>query len=258
MFGRMMKPLSLIRIFCVVSSCVSCVLLSAACDDPDVFVVCVDPGDSVPAGGWVCGEEKVVECTSPDGAEVDTIYAQLESGSCDETELSASESGPFALGAHEIVVTATPDEGERAELCTSTLTIVDTTAPRVTPRTSELWPPNHKFHTISIDDCVEVWDRCDRHVDVTFTYATSDEPRNSTGDGNTEVDIANFGCRSIDVLSERKGNGDARVYTLGFKAVDASGNATEGECHVIVEHDQGGKTPVDSGAAYREEAPACE
>jgi hypothetical protein len=251
----MLKPSSLVRIFGIVSSCA----LFFACDDPEGLVVeCVDPAGSVPAGGWVCGEEKIVECTSPDGAEVDIIYTQLEAGSCDATELTVSDSGPFALGEHEISVTATPDGGDEALLCTSTLTVVDTTPPKVRSKTSELWPPNHKFHTIAIGECVEVWDACDRDVDVTFTYATSDEPRNSTGDGNTDLDIANFGCRSVDLLAERKGNGDARVYTLGYKAVDASGNATEGECHVIVPHDQGGKVPVDSGAAYREEAPACE
>ncbi|WP_437689354.1 hypothetical protein [Sorangium sp. So ce176] len=221
---------------------------------------CVDPGAAIPEGEWVCGEERTVECTAPSGAYVETIYAQLSTGTCAEATVSVSAEGPFALGAHEIVVTAEVAGGEAAlaSLCTSELVVVDTVAPVLTDRQPELWPPNHKFHTVTVDDCVAVEDACDDDVQVSFTYAASDEPRNDTGDGNTEVDIANLGCDSVDLLAERKGNGDARVYTLGVRAVDAAGNVTEGECHVIVPHDQGGKVPVDSGIAYQEEAPACD
>jgi hypothetical protein len=250
----MIKTLSLVRILAALSAGA----LLFACEDPDVLVVeCVDPGDPLPAGGWVCGEDTAVECAGPNGAVVHTIYAQLETGTCSDASLTVSAEGPFPLGPHSISVTLSTGDIEGQLLCTSGLTIVDTTPPVVTPKTTELWPPNHKFHTITIEDCVSVSDVCDPDVDVTFTYATSDEPRNSTGDGNTDVDIANFGCKSVDVLSERKGNGDARVYHLGYRAVDASGNTTEGACQVIVAHDQGGKIPVDSGEAYKEEAPAC-
>ncbi|WP_437734092.1 hypothetical protein [Sorangium sp. So ce1335] len=220
---------------------------------------CVDPGAAIPEGEWVCGEERTVECSTHRGAYVEAIYAQLSAGTCAETTVEVSAEGPFALGTHEIVVTAEV-EGEAAalaSLCTSELVVVDTAAPVLVDRRPELWPPNHKFHTITVDDCVAVEDACDDDVEVSFTYAASDEPRNDTGDGNTEVDIANLGCGSVDLLAERKGNGDARVYTLGVRAVDAAGNVTEGECHVIVPHDQGGKVPVDSGIAYEEEAPAC-
>ncbi|WP_159398086.1 hypothetical protein [Sorangium cellulosum] len=225
-----------------------------------LVVECVDPGGEIPAGEWVCGEERVVECTSARGTYVATIYAELTAGACAEATVTVSDEGPFALGSHEVVVTAEVEGGEveAASLCASELVVVDTTAPVLTDRLAELWPPNHKFHTITVDDCVAVEDACDDEVEVTFTYAASDEPRNDTGDGNTEEDIVNLGCGSVELLAERKGNGDARVYTLGVRAVDASGNVTEGECHVIVPHDQGGKVPVDSGIAYQEEAPACE
>ncbi len=220
---------------------------------------CLDPGGVIPPGEWVCGEEKVVECTTALGAYVETIYAPLAEGVCADTTVAVSDQGPFELGDHEIVVTAEVEGAEAAaSLCASKLVVVDTVGPVLTDRQPELWPPNHKFHTVTLDDCVQVEDACDDEVEVTFTYAASDEPRNDTGDGNTEVDIANLGCGSVDLLAERKGNGDARVYTLGVRAVDRSGNVTEGECHVIVPHDQGGKIPVDSGIAYQEEAPACE
>jgi hypothetical protein len=211
------------------------------------------PAD-VPEGGWVCGESKTVECNAAETS-VDFIYVTPTDALCDGKEYQVSNEGPFAVGTYEITVSDTPPEGGTPTTCVSTLIVKDTVAPVVTPRTTELWPPNHKARTIRIADCVEVKDACDQDVRVTFTYAASDEPVNSTGDGNTEGDISNLGCDSVDLLSERKGNGDARVYTLGFRATDASGNSTEGECRVIVPHDQGKKEPVESAEAYRVTAP---
>src|SRR5262245_11872292 len=146
----MMKSARTVSVFSIVSA----FAVISACDDPEGLVAeCVDPGDSIPASGWVCGEDKVVDGTSAEGAGVHTIYAQLESGSCDDTELYVSDSGPFSLGAHEISVRSEPDDGASFVLCTSALTVVDTIAPAVQPKTVEIWPPNHKFHTIGIDDC---------------------------------------------------------------------------------------------------------
>ncbi|XXT19689.1 hypothetical protein WME94_56665 [Sorangium sp. So ce429] len=258
----MMKKASLLGLLGVVSA----TSLFLGCKDEPIggssqalVAECVDPGAAIPEGEWVCGEERLVECTTLAGAYVETIYAQLSAGTCADATVAVSATGPFALGAHEIVVTAEVEGAAGAPpLCASELVVVDTIAPVLTDRRPELWPPNHKLHTVTVDDCVDVEDACDDDVQVTFTYAASDEPRNDTGDGNTEVDIAGLGCGSVDLLAERKGNGDARVYTLGVRAVDAAGNVTEGECHVIVPHDQGGKVPVDSGIAYKEEAPACD
>lgn len=254
---------SLVRIL----AALSIPALLFACNDNDdevgegvqaLVAECVDPGALLPPGEWICGEDTTVECNSHSGALIDTIYAQLAEGTCATTTVSVSDPGPFEVGTHEITVSGESQGGESAPICTSTLTVVDTTAPVVTPKTTELWPPNHKFHTVTIEDCVEVLDACDPIVSVTFTSAASDEPRNDTGDGNTEVDIQNLGCDSVELLAERKGNGDARVYTLGFQAVDAWGNVSEGACHVVVPHDQGAHVPVDSGIAYEEEAPACD
>jgi hypothetical protein len=218
---------------------------------------CVAQKGDIPAGGWACGETQTVECNAAQTA-VDFIYVTPADAVCDGKEFQISDEGPFTVGTHTITVTGeAPPDGE-APTCTSTLVVKDVVAPTVTPRTSELWPPNHKFHTIRTSDCVEVKDACDASVHVAFTFATSDEPANSTGDGNTDEDIRGLGCDAVELLSERKGNGDARVYTLGFRATDAAGNATEGTCKVIVPHDQGKKEPVESAEAYRVTAPtAC-
>jgi hypothetical protein len=54
----------------------------------------------------------------------------------------------------------------------------------------------------------------------------------------------------VQLRSERQGGSNGRVYTLGWTAVDDSGNETDGECVVSVPHDQGGEEAVDDGPAY--------
>jgi hypothetical protein len=198
---------------------------------------------------WLCGEPSTVECEDG-GADPDYIYL-VPSGdtpaSCDDLELSLENEGPFlGLGDHEIVVEASIDE-ELIEDCESTLTVVDSLDPEAIDEPMELWPPNHKFHTISGEDCVQ--DACDQDLAVTFHSASSDEPVNDKGDGNTEPDII-LDCDRVQLRSERQGGSNGRVYTLGWTAVDDSGNETEGECVVTVPHDQSGSEAVDDGPAY--------
>ncbi len=217
-------------------------------------VVCVDDATPAPPGAWVCPATTTVECAGPDGATVGKLYTDA-GVSCDDAVLTADIASTFPLGTHDVAVTITPAQGE-ASVCHATVSVVDTQPPVLTSKTTSLWPPNHKMTSLSPSDCVDVVDTCDPSVRLFFTYATSDEAADGTGDGATGEDIV-LGCDSVQLRSERKGNGDARVYTLGVRAVDDSGNVTDGSCRVIVDHDQGKKGAVDSGQAYRVDAPAC-
>ncbi len=151
-----------------------------------------------------------------------------------------------------------PDAAPTAPaMCQSTLTVVDTTPPRATAHTVALWPPNHALHTIGIDDCVTIEDACDADATVYFTWGATNEPANDTGDGNTDADIVGLGCDRVQVRSERTGNGEGRVYTFGWRAVDDGGNAIEGTCQVAIAHDRGGQERVPApGEGDRVEAPA--
>jgi hypothetical protein len=258
--------------------------------------VCVDAPEAVPAEGWICGEERVAECNTHAGATVEHIHVVLasapeepaseateeasataaaeEEGATEVTEEPAARTpiptcatvqlgvdpGPFPVGEHEVVVWGVPaaEGGEALELCASTLIVRDTTPPTVTPKTVELWPPNHKMHAIAPLDCVDVEDACDGEVRVDFLWASSDEPEDAKGDGKTAPDIADLGCDGVSLRAERQGGGDGRVYTLGWRATDDAGNTTEGTCQVVVPHDQGKAEMIDSGAAYQIDAPACE
>jgi hypothetical protein len=129
---------------------------------------------------------------------------------------------------------------------------VDDTPPELQPHTIALWPPNHKFHEIAVEDCVSVVGACDANIRGEFIWASSDEPEDDKGDGHHAPDIQlGEDCTSVAVRSERQGPKDGRVYKLGVRVVDASGNASEAECVVVVDHDQRGVEGQDSGEAYR-------
>jgi hypothetical protein len=134
----------------------------------------------------------------------------------------------------------------------------DTTAPTITTsgKPVVLWPPNHQYQTVSISDFVtSVTDNCDASVginSIVITSVSSDEPEDALGegDGNTTVDIVIKSPQTVDLRSERQGDGNGRVYTINYKVTDASGNTATGSSQVWVPHDQGnGATAVDDGAA---------
>lgn len=218
-----------------------------------LVVECVDVGEDVPSGSWVCGEPRIVECGSHDGAEIGSIHASLAfldvAATCDELALEPSEQGPFSLGEHVIQVS---DAGD-APLCASILTVVDTTPPRAGGAYLELWPPNHKLYWLSPEECAAgAADTCDPDVNVELVYASSDEPVDEKGDGDTEEDIVGLGCDGVSLRAERSGRGDGRVYRVGYRVTDHAGNAAEGACVVVVRHDQGDAAPVHANEeAYR-------
>jgi hypothetical protein len=51
-------------------------------------------------------------------------------------------------------------------------------------------------------------------------------------------DSAITGSLAISLRADRNGNGDGRVYTIGVRCVDASGNPATATTTVTVPHDQ--------------------
>ena len=88
-----------------------------------------------------------------------------------------------------------------------------------------LWPPNHKMEPVWAT--VVATDNCPV-VNYALTSIVSDEPDNGAADGNTVDDIQNAAIGTpdlqFDLRAERAGNGDGRVYTATYTAVDGSGN----------------------------------
>ena len=108
-----------------------------------------------------------------------------------------------------------------------------------------LWPPNHKYVTITVGG---VTDPDGDTVTVTILGVTQDEALLGGGSGDTSPDAA-AGTQSnqVQLRAERDGTGDGRVYRIAFTASDGKGGTCTGTVKVSVPHAQSGSAAVDSG-----------
>lgn len=112
-----------------------------------------------------------------------------------------------------------------------------------------LWPANHKFTTFTVSEMVKsVTDEFAGTIpisNVVVLSASSDEPGNAIVIGSD--------CRSIQLRSERNGNGNGRVYKVRLGVSDPSGNIGFATYVVTVPHDQrAGSAAIDDGVEYAE------
>jgi len=199
-----------------------------------------------------------VEQETQAGTEV--VLAATAEDICD-SDVTITSDAPtiFPLGATLVTFIATDDSGNFST-GTTTVTVEDTTPP-VIITTDEanilleegIWPPNSKYHTIGLADCVvSVSDICDAGssvADVVITSVSSDEPEDAPddGDGSTVDDIVIVDSQTVQLRSERQGGGNGRVYTISYEVIDTSGNTVTGSIKVGVPHDQGGEPAIDDG-----------
>ncbi|MDP3735489.1 MAG: myxococcus cysteine-rich repeat containing protein [bacterium] len=120
------------------------------------------------------------------------------------------------------------------------------------PDPATLWPPNHKYVTVSV---LGVTDPDGDAVVVMVNSVTQDEPVNGLGDGDTSPDAVINSDGTVKVRAERSGTpkvpGDGRVYHIGFMAEDGMGGKCAGTVLVCVPHDMGqGSVCVDGGPLY--------
>jgi hypothetical protein len=100
-------------------------------------------------------------------------------------------------------------------------------------RPAVLWPPNHALVRIAI---VGVVDPDGDPIAITATDVTQDEAVDAPGSGNTGPDAQ---LDPLAVRAERSGQGNGRVYAIGFIADDGHGGACSGVVLVCVPHDRG-------------------
>jgi hypothetical protein len=194
------------------------------------------------------GTDQTLEMTSCAGAQ-----ANLDgSGSCDPDNdalaFSWTENGQaLATGANPSVslpygshtITLTVDDGKGATATdTVVVSVVDTKAPclDVAMNPNVLWPPNHKYVTVSPN--ISVTDACVESVTVQRVSAASSEPDNGLGDGDTAGDVVLNAGGALSLRAERSGAGSGRVYTITYEARDIAGNSTTASASVIVPHNK--------------------
>ena len=174
------------------------------------------------------------ECTSPDGTPVDLGMPTGIGDNCDANPTITNDApAVFPLGTTIVTWTATDDAGN-STTDTQEVTIVDTTPPELSVSVSpdRLWPPNHKYVTISAT--VVATDICDADPEVRLVSVTSNEPDNGRGDGNTVNDIVIVDDFTVELRAERSGRGTGRIYTFTYEAEDDSGNVTVEQATVTV------------------------
>jgi hypothetical protein len=191
---------------------------------------------SVPNDAGECGA--IVTFEEPANPACGTVTCTKASGSF------------FPVG--DTVVTCTSTAGPS---CSFTVTVTDEEDPVITTNPPiELWPPNHQYETYDVTELVaSVTDNCDDlgASSVVITSVTSDEPENTTGDGNSLNDIVIDGnCKSVQLRAERRGDGNGRVYTISLAVSDEAGNVGTATATVFVPHSQDGSAAIDDGPQY--------
>jgi hypothetical protein len=115
-----------------------------------------------------------------------------------------------------------------------------------------LWPPNHKMVQISITGLA---DANDDRLQIAVTGVTQDEPVNGIGDGDTSPDAVIQGD-TVLLRAERLGNGNGRVYRVGFVAIDDQGGSCLSSVDVTVPKSmKPGMVSADDGQLYDSTSP---
>jgi hypothetical protein len=159
-------------------------------------------------------------------------------------DVSFSVTVPVAVASGRfITATATDAEGNTSEFSGQSPPVVQDTTPPVISAVSAspavLWPPNHKLVLVTIDYTATD----DSGVASCTLSATSNEPDNGLGDGDTSNDtqVIPGDAHHLWLRAERAGTGNGRIYTVAVTCKDACGNAASKSVTVTVPKSQGKK-----------------
>lgn len=162
-----------------------------------------------------------------------------------------------ALCADTLMVDLMVRDASDSSMCQAVITLNDQRAPSIEVREEAitLWPPNHKYHTITPDMVIEsAEDACGNPIDLTgarVVSVSSDEPEDHKGDGKTVDDIVIDCPGTVMLRAERMGGGSGRVYTILYSLAGANDVASEFEFKVVVPHDSSGGMVVErEGMGY--------
>ena len=206
------------------------------------------PPNAAPSAN--AGADVLAECASHAGATVALngsgadsdgrviLFEWFEAG-----ELVATGGTPtltLSFGTHTLLLQVTDNAGGTNDDVV-VVTIEDTKAPSIEMSIgpTALWPPNHEMRLVATG--VAVSDVCDP-APTLDVIATSNEPVNGLGDGDTSPDWltqrTTNGTFDVSVRAERSGLGSGRIYSIGASATDHAGNAVARSGTVTVAHNQ--------------------
>ena len=162
-----------------------------------------------------------------------------------------------ALCADSLMVDLMVKDSSDSSMCQAVVVLDDQRAPIIEVRDEPiaLWPPNHKYHTITPEMVFEsAEDACGNAIDlsnVKVVSVSSDEPEDHNGDGRTMDDIVIDCPNGVMLRAERMGGSQGRVYTINYRITGGNGVDTDAEFKVVVPHDDSGKEVVErEGMGY--------
>ncbi len=201
-------------------------------------VVSISPKNVTAEAGTVVS----LNGTATDNVSTRFNFTWSESGVVLKTQANATNTTlnydtKFKVGTHIIVLNATDEAGNTAS-ANATIKVIDTTPPNITAAVmpDTLWPPNHKYVEVKVNATVS--DLGDPNPKITLVSVTSSEPDNALGDGNTVDDVVIVDNYTFNLRAERSGTDSGRIYTITYKATDASGNTATASVTVTVPHNQ--------------------
>jgi hypothetical protein len=161
-----------------------------------------------------------------------TYPAPTASAGCGTVTCVPASGSFFPIGATTVTCSTTAGPS-----CSFTVTVNDTQVPVVTCNisTTTLWPANHDLINVGLS--ASATDNCPGTVISVAVFGDEDDLED-TGDGNFSPDAKDIAPGTLRLRSERKGNGDGRVYLIIVTATDASGNVSRCCRTVTVAHDQ--------------------
>jgi hypothetical protein len=201
------------------------------------------------------GDTQTIEAASPAGAEI--TFDGSESTDPDDDPLTYTwrENGEIiagptssptscvtlTLGTHAIELTVADDKGG-TDTHEVIINVQDTTPPEISVSVNPnlLWPPNRKM--VDITATVTASDICDENPTWILFSIESNEPEKVFCRKHApDIMGADFGKPDTEfqLRAERFGCGKGRIYTITYKATDASGNSVTAGATVTVPHDLG-------------------
>ena len=115
-----------------------------------------------------------------------------------------------------------------------------------TPSVATLWPPDKSVVPVAVQG---VTDPQQENITINIDRVLMDEPTDGTGQGNACPAASGINTSTAQLLADRSGNGNGRVYHVQFTATNDSGLSCQSEVKVSVPHDQD-HPAVDDGGTF--------
>jgi streptogramin lyase len=187
----------------------------------------------------VCPPAARVECVHGKGSFTPVAPRRATDNCAEFTGLTVTtpSADSFRLGTTPLVYHAIDGAGLEST-CTSSVTVVDTQAPKIVALAaapSHLFPANHRLVPVALRALTA--DAC-RGTSASSCRITSVTSNEKSAPSRGRPDWIITGRTTLELRAERNGSGTGRVYTIGVACSDANGNTATATARVIVPHDR--------------------